>query len=72
MAGTILVAELSTGADAAAMITLAVIGFIGLAAAGLLPKTPTAGDAAGAQPWKHTRAQPGQRNDRPGLLQSEP
>ncbi|MFD8989784.1 MFS transporter [Streptomyces goshikiensis] len=40
VAGTILVAGLSTGAYAAAMIALAVIGLVGLAAALLLPRTP--------------------------------
>ncbi|MER5568874.1 MFS transporter [Streptomyces goshikiensis] len=40
VAGTILVAGLSTGAYAAAMIALAVIGIVGLAAALLLPRTP--------------------------------
>ncbi|MFE9790183.1 MFS transporter [Streptomyces goshikiensis] len=40
VAGTILVAGLSTGAYAAAMIALAVIGLVGLAAALLLPRSP--------------------------------
>ncbi|MFD3555317.1 MFS transporter [Streptomyces goshikiensis] len=40
VAGTILVAGLSTGAYAAAMIALAVIGLAGLAAALLLPRNP--------------------------------
>ncbi|MFD5798675.1 MFS transporter [Streptomyces diastatochromogenes] len=40
IAGTILVAGLSKGAYAAAMITLAVIGLGGLAAAALLPRSP--------------------------------
>ncbi|MFE3605948.1 MFS transporter [Streptomyces goshikiensis] len=40
VAGTILVAGLSTGAYAAAMIALAVIGLVGLAAALLLPRGP--------------------------------
>ncbi|WP_327279909.1 MULTISPECIES: MFS transporter [unclassified Streptomyces] len=41
VAGTILVAGLTTGAYAAAMITLAVIGLAGLAAAVLLPGRPS-------------------------------
>ncbi|WP_267882192.1 MFS transporter [Streptomyces katrae] len=40
VAGTILVAGLTSGAYAAAMITLAVVGLVGLAAAVLLPKKP--------------------------------
>ncbi|MFE1869341.1 MFS transporter [Streptomyces sp. NPDC059496] len=40
VAGTILVAGLTSGAYAAAMITLAVIGLVGLAAAVLLPRKP--------------------------------
>ncbi|MFD6936339.1 MFS transporter [Streptomyces goshikiensis] len=40
VAGTILVAGLSTGAYAAAMIALAVIGLVGLVAALLLPRSP--------------------------------
>ncbi|WP_406186426.1 MFS transporter [Streptomyces sp. NBC_01006] len=44
VAGTILVAELTTSAYAAAMITLAVLGLVGLTAAMLLPKTPATGD----------------------------
>ncbi|MFD9467955.1 MFS transporter [Streptomyces goshikiensis] len=40
VAGTILVAGLSTGAYAAAMIALAVIGLVGLVAALLLPRNP--------------------------------
>ena len=43
IAGTILVAGLTKGGYAAAMITLAVIGLVGLAAATLLPRG-TAGD----------------------------
>ncbi|MCX4695695.1 MFS transporter [Streptomyces sp. NBC_01408] len=49
VAGTILVAGLSTGAYAAAMITLAAVGLIGLAAAVILPRTPATGGAAGAE-----------------------
>ncbi|MFE3037876.1 hypothetical protein ACFXKY_40245 [Streptomyces canus] len=50
MAGTILVAGLTKGAYAAAMITLAVIGLGGLTAAALLPRDPrsTASRATGA------------------------
>ena len=40
IAGTILVAGLSTGAYATAMVTLAVIGLIGAGVAALLPRTP--------------------------------
>jgi MFS family permease len=50
VAGTILVAGLSTGAYAAAMIALAAVGLIGLAAAVLLPKAPATGDTAASQP----------------------
>jgi MFS family permease len=48
IAGTILVAGLSKGAYAAAMLTLAAIGLIGLVAAGLLPRHPTPIRTAGA------------------------
>ena len=41
VAGTILVAGLTSHAYAAAMITLAAVGLIGLAAAALLPRSPT-------------------------------
>lgn len=44
VAGTILVAELTTSAYAAAMITLAVLGLVGLAAAVFLPRAPATGD----------------------------
>ncbi|MFF2204064.1 MFS transporter [Streptomyces sp. NPDC058145] len=60
IAGTILVAGLTTGAYAAAMITLGVIGLAGLAAAARLPRAPgrtAAGDAtAGTAPG--TEAEP--------------
>ncbi|MFF1560617.1 MFS transporter [Streptomyces sp. NPDC058279] len=49
VAGTILVAGLSTGAYAAAMIVLAATGLIGLAAAVSLPRNEAKADAAGAQ-----------------------
>ncbi|MFJ9833792.1 MFS transporter [Streptomyces sp. NPDC101169] len=68
IAGTILVAGLTTGAYAAAMITLGVIGLGGLAAAARLPGAPdrtaaadtTAGSApgAGAEPETGTGAGP--------------
>ncbi|WFB11460.1 MFS transporter [Streptomyces sp. LX-29] len=45
VAGTILVAGLTTGAYAAAMITLAVVGLGGLLAAALLPHRPAPGGA---------------------------
>ncbi|MFD9306247.1 MFS transporter [Streptomyces sp. NPDC060048] len=48
VAGTILVAGLSTGAYATAMIVLAAVGLIGLAAALALPKSTAAGATAGA------------------------
>lgn len=47
VAGTILVAGLTTGAYAAAMITLAVIGLGGLVAALFLPRTPAPSTAPG-------------------------
>ncbi|MFF9087672.1 MFS transporter [Streptomyces sp. NPDC014991] len=47
IAGTILVAGLTKGAYAVAMITLAVIGLGGLAAGALLPRTPTPAPAPG-------------------------
>jgi len=52
VAGTILVAGLTKGAYAAAMITLAVIGLGGLMAAVLLPRgrTPTVASPASQQP----------------------
>ena len=52
IAGTILVAGLSKGGYAAAMITLAVIGLGGLAAAAFLPRraAPTVGPAAAPEP----------------------
>ncbi|MGW7102173.1 MFS transporter [Streptomyces sp. NPDC054838] len=50
VAGTILVAGLSTGAYAAAMITLAGVGLLGLAAAVFLPRTPAAADAPAGPP----------------------
>ena len=52
IAGTILVIGLSHGAYAAAMITLAVIGIAGLAAAALLPRgqVPSAAPAASREP----------------------
>ncbi|MFI8387718.1 hypothetical protein [Streptomyces sp. NPDC085540] len=40
IAGTILVAGLTSGAYAAVLITLAVIGLVGLGAAVLLPRKP--------------------------------
>ncbi|WP_062645705.1 MFS transporter [Streptomyces maremycinicus] len=49
IAGTILVAGLSKGAYAAAMITLAVIGLAGLAAAALLPRGTEPPDARGSR-----------------------
>ncbi|MFF8954027.1 MFS transporter [Streptomyces sp. NPDC014940] len=59
IAGTILVAGLSKGAYAAAMITLAVIGLAGLAAAARLPRAPgrtaPGGAPAGAAPGTETR-----------------
>ena len=48
IAGTILVASLTTGGYGAAMITLAGIGLVGLAAAMLLPRRPVATPAASA------------------------
>jgi MFS family permease len=45
IAGTILVAGLSSGAYAAAMIALAAIGLVGLGAAALLPREPAPGGA---------------------------
>ncbi|MFG2983824.1 MFS transporter [Streptomyces sp. NPDC048258] len=50
VAGTILVAGLSRGAYAAAMIALAALGLVGLAAAVLLPKAPAGPGAAGSPP----------------------
>ncbi|MFF4849740.1 MFS transporter [Streptomyces sp. NPDC001194] len=50
IAGTILVSGLTSGAYAAAMITLAVIGLAGLAAAVLLPRKPAPGAAPGPAP----------------------
>jgi predicted MFS family arabinose efflux permease len=53
IAGTILVASLSTGGYAAAMITLAVIGVTGLIAAAFLPRhavRTTAAPAASHEP----------------------
>jgi MFS family permease len=44
VAGTILVAELTRHAYAAAMITLAAVGLLGLIAAALLPRNPTPTD----------------------------
>ncbi|MEV0990874.1 MFS transporter [Streptomyces sp. NPDC049949] len=55
IAGTILVSGLATGAYAAAMITLAVIGLAGLAAAVLLPRKPSPGRAPGSAPGPATR-----------------
>ncbi|MFE2550283.1 MFS transporter [Streptomyces sp. NPDC059355] len=55
IAGTILVSGLTTGAYAAAMITLAVIGLAGLAAAVLLPRKPPPGTAPGSAPGPATR-----------------
>ncbi|WP_327134526.1 hypothetical protein OG311_32065 [Streptomyces sp. NBC_01343] len=55
IAGTILVSGLTTGAYAAAMITLAVIGIAGLAAAVLLPRKPSTGRAPGSAPGPATR-----------------
>ncbi|WP_427168515.1 MFS transporter [Streptomyces sp. C1-1] len=57
IAGTILVAGLTKGAYAAAMITLAAIGLVGLAAAALLPREPrppTARVTRPAAPRAHT------------------
>ena len=48
IAGTILVASLTTGSYGAAMITLAGIGLVGLAAAILLPRRPATAPAASA------------------------
>ncbi|MFF7751427.1 MFS transporter [Streptomyces sp. NPDC007971] len=56
IAGTILVSGLTTGAYAAAMITLAVIGLLGLAAAARLPKTDT--EPAGCPPGTSTTTHP--------------
>ncbi|MFE2476996.1 MFS transporter [Streptomyces sp. NPDC059389] len=50
IAGTILVSGLTSGAYAAAMSTLAVIGLAGLAAAVLLPRKPAPGAAPGPAP----------------------
>ncbi|MGI5410157.1 MFS transporter [Streptomyces chartreusis] len=47
IAGTILVSGLTEGAYAAAMITLAALGLIGLAAAARLPRTPAPGGTPG-------------------------
>ncbi|MFE7775305.1 MFS transporter [Streptomyces sp. NPDC057445] len=47
VAGTILVSGLTTGAYAAAMITLAVVGLAGLVAAVLLPRSPAPGTSSG-------------------------
>ncbi|MGW5372029.1 MFS transporter [Streptomyces sp. NPDC004009] len=59
IAGTILVAGLTKGAYAAAMITLAVIGLAGLAAAARLPRAPgrtaPGGATAGAAPQTGAR-----------------
>ncbi|MFI8266611.1 MFS transporter [Streptomyces sp. NPDC085665] len=54
IAGTILVSGLTSGAYAAAMITLAVIGLAGLAAALLLPRKPPPGTAPGPAPGPAT------------------
>ncbi|MFB6806928.1 MFS transporter [Streptomyces sp. NPDC056387] len=58
VAGTILVAGLTSGAYAAAMITLAVIGLAGLAAAVLLPRQPSPGTAPAPAPDPRTRHTP--------------
>ncbi|KPH97032.1 major facilitator superfamily MFS_1 [Actinobacteria bacterium OV450] len=58
VAGTILVAGLTSGAYAAAMITLAVIGLAGLAAAVLLPRQPPLGTAPASAPDPTTRHTP--------------
>ncbi|MFI5669596.1 MFS transporter [Streptomyces sp. NPDC051704] len=55
IAGTILVSGLTSGAYAAAMITLAVIGLAGLAAAVLLPRKPPPGTAPGSAPGPAAR-----------------
>ncbi|MFJ3202530.1 MFS transporter [Streptomyces sp. NPDC086989] len=58
VAGTILVAGLTSGAYAAAMITLAVIGLAGLTAAVLLPRQPSPGTAPASAPDPTTRHTP--------------
>jgi MFS family permease len=60
IAGTILVAGLTKGGYAAAMITLAVIGLAGLAAATLLPRgpEPTAAPRRPSNPLSSERARP--------------
>lgn len=57
IAGTILVAGLTNSAEAAALITLAVIGLVGLGAAALLPHRidPTLAPTAATRPSEHRR-----------------
>ena len=57
VAGTILVAGLSKGAYAAAMITLAVIGLGGLVAAALLPRDPRSSTSRAPGPAAPAAAQ---------------